>query len=157
MAISTFGVTYTEVGRELIGYEGRVDDYQTLIEDWINRDASYISVQLLQRGFAAADIEALGTGDTLYQLCRDYIITACAARLARASTHQNPDVSQMWDEKVKRIEGLLLTHTESLSEDWDRDTDLGSFRTHSQIDHISKYKVGERNDRLGLFDRDTKM
>lgn len=139
MAIPSFGVTYETIEAEFIGFQ--LADLRMSVSRWITQAAARLEVHLRQQGYQSSTIEGYGTSDSLYQLCSNYIIALTCGRLARASTQQNPDLAQSWDQEAVEIEQLIRTHTESLTGNWDPNNQRGTFQSHVRLNKGERFNT----------------
>lgn len=123
MAVTEFGVVFGDIENKLMGFDlSTEEDYiKGAITDW----ASNLNALLVAAGYVPGDVSST---DRLYRMCRQYIINRVAAEVGRSFTHQNPELSDERDKKADRFEKLLEAKPESLSENYDRTKQRGTFR-----------------------------
>lgn len=131
--MATFGVTAAVIGDELHGFESAVTALSDRLDRWVAEHAGELEVDLRQQGYDIEVVEGYGATDALYLMCRNYLIATTVARLIRSSSQQDPDLARTWEKRADGIHTKILTHTESLTKNWDPNKQRGSWGTNVRL------------------------
>jgi hypothetical protein len=132
MSLATFGVTYSDVARELQGWE-TLSDISADIAEYITSEAAGLSIRLRHMGYDPETVQGWGASDSGYVLSRNILIHRVTARTLNALQIDKTDLSQDHMDRAQENETLLRTKPESLSENSNPDDHMGSPETNVSI------------------------